>query len=246
MVLKSYIHAEQEKLKYATGKQKWEYFWEYYKWPVFAAMLVLAVIASFVHSAVARKNVVLSGVFLNCYQSSFEEETPGIMDAFLNEQKLDLKKYVVEVNTSLVFDPYGEEASQDNYQTVQRIGAQITAKELDFVVGNLEAVRDFAYSDTFYDLTTILSKEQLAQYEGKLLYVDAALLDQAGAWTQWPDCKQPDQMRKPVPVMLDVSSCDALMEQYPYLTEPLVLAVAVNAPHEDRVREIVDFLLENT
>lgn len=243
------LKKEREKLKNASLNQKLEFFWDYYKWPAVSVMIVLAVIGSFVHSAVMSKDVILSGICLNCYQSSFEPRFDTLTEAFLQDQNLDPSEFAVEINTSLIYAPGDENAAETNYQTVQRIGAQITAKDLDFAVGNLEAMLEFAYTDTFCDLSLLLSEEELARYEPYLLYVDLAVveavLDQPQADIQWLDCKSPEKMERPVPVLIDMSSCGALMENYPYLQETLALGVAVNAPHEDMIPSLIDFLMHD-
>lgn len=220
MGLKQSIQKEREKLKDATFSQKLEFFWDYYKFPAISLVIILMIIGSFIHSAVTSKDVVLSGICLNCYQSSFETYYDDLTADFLKKQDVNPSRYTIEINASMVFDPDNREAAEINYQSVQRIGAQITVGDLDFMIGNLDAMMDFVESGTFYDLSEVLTEEELAEYVPYLI-----------------------NREQSIPVLVDLSSCDALAEGYPYLQEPLVLGVAVNAPHVDMIREWISYLL---
>ncbi len=219
--MKGLLQKDKEVLKNSNLQQKLEFLLDYYKWPAIAVLVAIAIIASFVIPAVTAKDVVLSGIFLNSYQSAFEnlqaeEMTEDILVA-LGE---DPEACTAELSTGMIFDPDNKEAAEISYQVVQRIGAQVAVGDLDFVVGNYEAMAAFAESGTFYSLSEVLSPEELAQYE-------PWVMEQSGG------------------VLLEVSGCGALMEGYPYLQEPLVLAIAVNAPHPEQIPELLQYLFSS-
>lgn len=218
--MKGLLQKDKEVLRSSTSRQKLEFLLDYYKWPAIAVLLAIAMIASFVVPAVTAKETVLAGVFLNCYQSSFENLQQELSEEILTALGGESAKYAVELNTGLVYDPDNKEAAEINYQSVQRIGAQVTMGDLDFMVGNYEAMEAFAESGTFYALSEVLRPEELAEYE-------PWVLEQSGG------------------ILLDVSGCSALTAGYPYLQEPLVLAIAVNAPHPDQIPELLHYLFSS-
>ncbi len=219
MSLKHSIQEESEKLKEASLQKKLEYFWDYYRWHLISFLVVLGIIGSFVQSARASKEAILSGICLNCYQSSFEH-MDVLAEEFLREQNVDDSKYMVEMNGGMIFDPENAEAAEISYQSIQRIGAQVTVGELDFMIGNLDAMMHFSESGTFYGLSEVLSAEELARLDPYLIRNDQS-----------------------EPIFVDVSSCEKLMECYPYMREPLVLGIAVNAPHLETIPLWLNYLL---
>ena len=215
--MKGLLQKDKEVLKNSSLQQKLEFLLDYYKWPAIAVVLAIAIIASFVIPAVTAKETVLAGVFLNCYQSSFEDLQGNLSEDILTALGKNPAKCAVELNTGLIYDPDNAEAAEINYQSIQRIGAQVAVGDLDFMVGNYEAMLAFAESGTFYALSEVLRPEELAQYEPWVI-------------------AQSDG------VLLDISSCSALMEGYPYLQEPLVLGIAVNAPNPEQIPELLYYL----
>lgn len=207
MHVKEDIRNARKEMKNAPLNKKLEYFWDYHKWHVVAAVAVLAIILSFVIPAVTAKKTVLSGALLNCYQVSMDAGAEKLPQALLEALGEDPEKCTVELNFGLVFDPENEEAAQLNYQSVQAIGAQVTLGELDFLVGNLEAMEAFAESGTFYALAEVFPDGDSGEY------------------------------------FVDVSTCPLLAECYPYLTEPLVLGIPVNATNIDRIPALLEYLL---
>ncbi len=219
--MKGLLQRDKDVLKNSNLQQKLEFLLDYYKWPAIAVVLTIVIIASFVIPAVTAKDVVLSGILLNSYQSSFENlPVEELAEDILAALGADPEACTAELSTGLIFDPDNKEAAEISYQVAQRIGAQVSIGELDFVVGNYEAMAAFAESGTFYALSEVLRPEELTQYEPWVL-------------------EQSDG------VLLDVSSCGALMEGYPYLREPLVLAIAVNAPHPEQIPKLLNFLFSS-
>ena len=59
-----------------------------------------------------------------------------------------------------------------------------------------------------------------------------------------PDCANPDEMEKPVPVMIDISNCEALAGLYDLdkLEEPLVIAIMTDAPDKKLTLQFIQYL----
>ena len=59
-----------------------------------------------------------------------------------------------------------------------------------------------------------------------------------------PDPTKPEEMEKPIPVFIDVTSCEKMKNIYSYSPDTLAIAVAVNAPNPDRISDLLAYLFE--
>lgn len=59
-----------------------------------------------------------------------------------------------------------------------------------------------------------------------------------------PECDDPENMEKPIPVFVDMSQSEYLTAIYSNKENPLVFAVAGNAPNKEVIQIFVDFLIK--
>ena len=145
-----------------------------------------------------------------------------------------------------------ESKAEGNYGLIQILVKNIEKGDLDFLTGDQETVTILAYSSFFHDLSVVLSKEQVERYKPYFRYIDQAVVDkiimavetETDVDIQIPDCGKPEEMEKPIPVMIDVSHYDDLGALYPEATEPIVFAVFKNSPEIGGLRNIIDLILE--
>ena len=125
------------------------------------------------------------------------------------------------------------------------------AGELDFITGDLGAMLGLAYQDYFGDLSEVLSREQYEAYAPFFLYIDRAVLEQMNGATgesgeappEIPDCRKPETMERPVPVLIDMSGSGALRGVYGDYAETLAFGLVVNAPHPENTLKYIDYLM---
>ena len=131
--------------------------------------------------------------------------------------------------------------------------AWIAAGSVDFITGDLDAMTEIAYKSYFLDLSEVLTKEQYAQYEPYFLYIDQAVIEQRQAAFDndedaseitIPNCAEPETMEKPIPVMIDMSHSQKLLDIYGESTDTVVLSITENAPHKDLTLEFIGYLTE--
>lgn len=233
-------------------RKKLRNFLDYYKWHTVAAAVLIAIMISQIYTNLISEDILLSGVMLNSRVAlSGEASISEFTDAFLKELQLDPKKYGLDIMGNLTYFSEYETSPMDTYYSVQALSAQVSAGTLDFVVGNQEAMVALAYGDFYADLSRVLSLEVFAQYAPYLLYMDQAILEQMQAtdWSgeetvtvEFPDPRDPAAMGAPIPVLIDVSGSKALSDIYFGVEEPLVFAVAGNAPHPENVEAMLEFL----
>ena len=244
---------ERESVKKGSVTQRAAYFWDYHKWHVFLALIIIAFVANYVYSLATKPETILNGILLNSYSEDFKDPSEDLVNAFLTEQHINSDKYDVYLDTSLHYtaaEPSRIIAS--NYQTMQVILSRSTIGDLDLITADLDAMIDLAYKDLFWNLTEVLREEQLVQYEPFFCYIDLAVvreLDEANARNEdtshilFPDYSKPETMKEPVPVLIDVSKSEALRSAYDNAYDTLAIGI-VNDTNIEMSLRFLDFLMQ--
>ena len=233
-----------------TKKEKWEYFFDYYKGHVIGGIIAICILISVIVDIVSEKEALLTGVMMN-NQISSEEVITKFEEDFLLFVNKNPSQYEISLMTELNYINEADSFYEENMVTMQAISAQVTGKLLDVVCGDLRTMLLFAYGEHFTDLSLILTKEQMIELKPYLLYMDRAVLDKAKNDANSsesekefiiPDCRRPEEMIDPVPIFIDLYGCEKLTGIYQNEKNAAVLAVAANAPHVDMIRAWVDYL----
>ena len=58
-----------------------------------------------------------------------------------------------------------------------------------------------------------------------------------------PDCREPETMERPVPVLIDMSGSGELQSVYGGLADTLAFGFVANAPHPENTLKYVDYLM---
>lgn len=234
MAVMNEFQKERDAIKNGTWKQKFDYYFYYYKWHVIACILVIAFVISLVYTIATKKEPVLSGILLNAYTQDAEVQQT-LIDDFMKEYEIDTNEYVVDIRNNLGFiseeaqknsgiDQSAQMASsniaESNYSTQQIMMAQIEAKELDFVTGDPSTMNAFYEGEFFLNLSEIFTEQQLEPYKDYLVYVDN------------------------VPAFLDVSHCKKLTDLYSYKHEVIYFGVICSTEHPDTLLNFIDFIVE--
>ncbi|MFR6330101.1 MAG: hypothetical protein ACLUOI_15555 [Eisenbergiella sp.] len=102
------IKAQHKKLAGKTPKEKFQYFWEYYRIPTLVTILVAAFAANLIYTIVTAKDSALSVLFINGYS---EMDTEAFMSGFDEYAQIDTKEY----STSLEMNFTIQEEATDQY-----------------------------------------------------------------------------------------------------------------------------------
>ena len=232
-------------------KQKIQYFWENERKHVIAFAIEIVIIFALLLVLVTRKDTALTGITLNCDPNVTNEAYKQLSSEILEGAQLSAEKMTVELmGAEYVLND--ESKVQNNYSVIQEIVEQMKKSKLDFLTGDQETVVVLAYSSFFYDLSEVLSEEQLALYKPYLRYIDQTVVDEikkaaesnTDADIKIPDCTKPEEMKKPIPVMIDMSKYESLTAFYPDTTDPIVFAVFENTPVKGTVQKVIDFIMK--
>ncbi len=251
MALMDEFKKERETIKNGTLKQKAAYFWEYYKWHVIIPVIIITAVSCYIYQLVTKTDDIVNGILLNTNNIEAQALADQVASDFSEEMKIDTKKYSVSLNTAL---RYNDNNTKDvsNYESMQALMAWVGAGAVDFISGDMDTLSGFAYREYFVDLRKILSKDEIAKYEPYFLYVDMAVIEaqnkaadnnQPIETITIPDCKKPEAMKEPVPVLIDVKQCEALSEIYSG-AETLVLGITGNAPNKEMTLNFLNYIME--
>ena len=121
---------EREAIKNAGFKEKWEYFWEYYKWYVIGGAAIIILLTIFIRDMVNKKDWIFYGAMINAV--AVDEQAENLMNDFAEIAQLDTEKYGVlfDTNYSIVKGSYDEISGA----SAQRLLVNLTAADLDFVI----------------------------------------------------------------------------------------------------------------
>lgn len=232
----------------ATWKQKLFYFWEFYKVHTIVIILIVIAVSSFIYHKVTDPEIILNGMFLNSYNEESDSTASDLGIEFLELQEIDTSEYDVNFNEGL----YLTGDSTTDYESEQAVWVQCAAGTVDFMVSPIEHLIDFAYQEYYTDLTTVLSEEQVEKYEPYFLYIDGDVLEKMATAPadsplddiELPDPANPDGMKNPIPVFIDMTHCQKLTDIYGSSSDSLVFSILVNAPDAALAIDFLNYLTE--
>lgn len=234
-----------EKIKEQPLKKKISYIWYYYKWFILGSITLIAVIIGTIYGFVTRTENVLYGVAVNAVTVG---DDIAFVDEFYEYAQIDTKEYDVLINDTLVIT---DEMNETTINSTQTIMVYMSAEQLDITVMDPECFYKLAYNDIYMDLRTCLSEDELAALEGKLYYIDGAALaeinelaeaNESTEVVKTPDPLKPEEMEDPIPVGIDISSCEKFMDVYYYEDGVAYLGITNNTNHIDMVKTFLTYI----
>ncbi len=218
------IRAQHQKMKGKTPKEKFLYFWDYYRIPTIVAIVIAALVGNLIYTIVTAKDTAFAVVLINGYTDT---DTEAYMSGFETFAQIDTKEYSTNMEANFTIDPQ----SSDQYAmaNLQKLMALVAAKELDVIIADEDTLLNYAQAGYFYDLNDVLSQETLAKYEGSFLYYDL-----------------PEDTKGEVPVAVRVTEVPLLAQTQAYAHyEDAWLGVVVNSENLEYLEDFLRYL-ENT
>lgn len=149
-----------------SWKKKLEYFWMYYKLPLFAVVGACLIIGYFAYAKAAEKEAAFSAMLLDIHTDVQEEV---LAEEFADYAGIDTKKYEVSVSTSLLLS----DSTSGSYTmaSLAKFYTQIGTESLDVCMMLKDDFITYAESDSFMDLREVFTEEELEKFSE--LYTDA-------------------------------------------------------------------------
>lgn len=161
------IREQQRKLKGKPLKEKWAYFWEYYKIHTIVTICVTLAVISLIHTIVSQKDSALDVGLVNAFLKDGIEAQDVAAD-FAAYAQIDTEEYDVVIDPDLYVDYGGQD--QYSYINMQKLTAMAAAGSLDVILTNEEYIDHNISAGLFIDLHEYFTDEELAEYEDRLIY----------------------------------------------------------------------------
>lgn len=253
------IREQTKKFKDMSLKEKWEYFWEYYKINVIVIVIVASFVISMVYNFVTAKDYCFNGMLLNA--SMMDQEK--IAAEFAEYAGLDTDTYECYIDASSTLSY--QNPSEYELATSQRIVALIQSRELDGMVFDAEVFYNYAFNQIFMDLREVYTEEELAAYEGRIYYIDNAEIRRAEEAEQatgesytlnslTPEevieeaqtHRDPSTMEEPIPVGIFVDDSPFAEKSKAYLGVVPIYGISSTSQRVEVSKQFLDFLFDET
>lgn len=263
---------EQQKKAFATmtPKEKFAYFWDYYKIHTIAAVILVAFVISLVNSYRSNKPTAFYAVMLNA--DAYEDSGAAAAswsEAFMEYAGIDPEAYQVNIDTSIAISSDGG----DQYEVAnrQKMMAMMHAGDIHAIVADTETFEGYARLEYFYDLNATFTEEELAPYANLLYYTDGAAFDtdtgdtleeletaQETIYNMVIDHGDPSSMEKPVAVGIRIPQTGNKLGDsgyYDYISErgytfqgypsEIVIGIPVSVENPTLTLQFLEYLFQN-
>lgn len=241
---------EREALKNAGLKEKWQYFLDYYKWYVIGGVIAIIFFGTLIRDMVNSKDWIFYGFFINAYNT--DEASDAFFNGFAEKSQLDLENYVADIDDTIRIDIHN--LNEITISSNEKMTIYLAAGDLDFIAADETTFSHYATDETFFDITTILTPEQLEKYEPYIYYVDMAEVrarNEAslnGTFDKYVkkeyDHHSPEGLEDPVPVGLYIGDCEQITKHYTFNEESVVIGIPLNTSHLETTLTFIDYIFE--
>ncbi len=214
------IREQQRKLKGKPFREKWAYFWEYYKIHTIVIIAVTAATISLVHTIVSQKDSALDVALVNTFLKE-EYDSEQVAADFEAYAQIDTEEYQVVIDPDLYVDYEGTD--QYSYANLQKLSAMAAARMLDVVLTNDTYIDHNSQSGMFTDLHDFFTEEELSAYQDRLLYRDL-----------------PEDDKGEVPIAIDVRDSKYMLSDQ----IPAWFCIISSTEKADMAKLFLQFLLE--
>lgn len=178
---------QQGQWKSLNGKQKIQYVWDYYKFPIIIFFVIICAISCFIYSCLTEKEKLLYAALVNV--SISEEYTGHLSDDFVDHMKEDSSKKEVPLYTKLYLtDDKSDQNYQYAYASRVKVLASIDDEALDVVLMSKQAYDIFVENGYLCNLKELIQDyDTLKEFEPYLVDSDHPMglnLSQKGYFKQ--------------------------------------------------------------
>ena len=258
MTVSEQIHSQNEKMKDKPFKEKFEYFWEYYKLPVIGVIIGAIIIFSIIKAIVTAKDYCFVAMLVN----SANIDTVKMSESFAGYAGLDTDKYNCYISANEAENMMNSNAA--DYGPATRFAALLAADDLDCVVYDSMVVNNKAVNDVFADLRKILSDEDLKRYEDRFYYIDNEIMKKVSEDLAFGDAyneergtyddqlkdleyhMNPSAMADPVPVGIVMTDSPMAKQMDSYYELLPVFAITQNTKRLDSAIAFLHYLTDDS
>lgn len=164
------LQAEKEqwnRLKDKPFKEKFSYFWYYYKFHTLGTLFVIFCIVMFVIAY--KENSKEPSIYVALINSNYmtSVETP-LMDDFVKSRNIDTDAHPAKFDISMTMaDDVADDGSVANSQ---KLMALFNGHDVDVIVADQWVIEEYASLSAFYNLEELLPEDIYLKIQDKLFY----------------------------------------------------------------------------
>ncbi len=165
------IKLEIEKIKAMSGAKKWDYFKTYYMTKTIIAVLLIIIGIWIGHDIrESCREILLSGCTVHVNMN--EEGYRFFTEDFIKYQGKDPEKVVAQLALDNPLQFMDAEQQMDNSSYEMALIAQMAAGDYDYMLLDKAALTRFQKEELYADLEELLSPEELAIWQDRLIYFE--------------------------------------------------------------------------
>lgn len=259
------IREERKKLKGKGLKANLEYFWDYYKMHTIVAIGVVILLAILIRDISNNKPYGFYAMMLNTGAS---EAQTVLEEQFSAYASIDTTQYDCLVDTTSTFS--NQTFDEMTVATSQKIMANLSGREMDVMTADIDTFLFYANQETFMDLRSVYTADELAAMKDRLVYVDQSYLDylnsdeyqtyistgefdennrfavKADVYNKTLNYREeaPEEMDDPIPVGIRLTGSGILEETGVYAGRDAVAAVIINTQRVELAKKYIEFLMK--
>lgn len=221
---------------------KLKYIVTYY-WPaILGVICVIAIAISWIGSALSQKEAFLSGYMIN--GTTNPSYTGNLKQEFMALQQVDTNKYDFILSTDVV---YNETLSAEGAISVmESLVVQAAAGELDFIVADLDSYPVF--SAYYRDLTTVLTAEQIANWQDLFVYAEKEALefltsDDLFEFEIPKFYTSKEGMKEPVALGIRLPATCRLLEAYAFPAGDVIFGISYNTENIENTLAFLEYIM---
>lgn len=238
--------------------EKLKFYWKYHKGFLFICALGIVMLGLYIYSSISSPVLYISGFMLNT-DSVGTTNAKDLEKAFTEKYGVTPSMGKVVFNDQYICKPGNDSLSEENYESVKELWLAKSRGNLDFVCGPNEDMINLVYdtivADTtmFCDLRDVLSTKDIKKYEKHFLYIDYDVVKQLEkafdkkqdtSGIAIPDCTKPENMKDPIPILIDISSAEKLSTIYTSSDSvSLGFIEGISSQCRDAVLEFLEFIV---
>lgn len=213
---------EREALKNASLSKKLKYFWDYNRGKVFIGIILILIAGGFISAQLSKKEQVVSGVFLNCFEQEYI--LGEFSKEFLEENEFNPKKQETYFVTDLPYQA-DEKAADANMDVNQALYVYASSGVMDFIVSDPATMDDLAKKYFFIDLREVLTEEECKALESYFITYE-------------------NEEGEEVPVLLNIGKNEKMAKAYGEEYETLQMGVMLDNSHPENMNIFIEYLMK--
>lgn len=163
------IKEQQKKLKDKSFKEKFQYFWHYYKIHVFAILFAIFTIGLFTSAAIKESRE--PSIYVTLINSSLTSEADTtLLKDYVKSRQIDTDAHPAKLDFTLQMD--ASLTNKVSLASSQKYMSMLSTGKTDVILCDQWIIDEYAALDAYENLETCLAPEDFAQIKDRLYYCE--------------------------------------------------------------------------